>query len=65
MRQSGWGGGAHFARKREGKTGALLPEYVSTKYLQPFISDELLKILKNPISYVNKKGKNVSGVDAA
>jgi hypothetical protein len=50
------GSGAYYKKKKE-KKGALLPEYVSTKYLEPFISDGFAVIsafglfFKAPFSY--------------
>lgn len=57
------GSGAYWQRKKESKS-AVLPEYVSAKYLQPFIDEELkIKLLK-PIDYVNLKDVETEGVPA-
>lgn len=57
------GGGAYWQKKKEGK-GALLPEYVSAKYLKPFISKELNEKLIKPIAYETSKGIDTEGVEA-
>ncbi|RTL59145.1 MAG: hypothetical protein EKK37_12630 [Sphingobacteriales bacterium] len=58
------GGGAYWAKKRDDKKGALLPEYISAKYLQKFISPEVRLKLSNPITYINKSGKESEGIPA-
>lgn len=57
------GSGAYYKKKKE-KKGALLPEYVSTKYLEPFISDEVNKKLLKTVSYIDKSGNIVDGISA-
>ena len=57
------GSGAYWQRKKEGK-GAMLPEYISAKYLKPFISEELHVKLTEPISYESSKGVEAEGVEA-
>jgi len=57
------GSGAYWQKKKEEK-GAVLPEYLSAKYLQPFIKDEHKLKLYNSISYENKAGVETEGVDA-
>jgi len=57
------GSGAYWQKKKEQK-GAALPEYLSAKYLQEFISDEAKLKLYNTISYINKAGIETEGVDA-
>jgi len=56
------GGGRYWEKRKE--NGALLPEYISAKYLLPFISDKLRKKLTNSISYINSKGKLINGIEA-
>jgi len=56
------GGGAYWQRKKHG--GALLPEYLSAGYLEPFISEEFRVKLSNTISYINNKGVLTEGVSA-
>jgi len=56
------GGGSHWIRKR--KTGAELPEYVSARYLQRFITDETRTKLLQTVSYVNKKGEPAEALPA-
>jgi len=57
------GSGAYWQKKKS-KKGALLPEYLSAKYLMPFIGDELLLKLSNPIPYINNSGTETEGVSA-
>ena len=56
------GGGAYWEAKKKGKM--VLPEYVSATYLKPFISEQLLEKLENPISYINTQGAEVVGIEA-
>jgi P63C domain len=58
------GAGSYWQKKREGEKGALLPEYVSAKYLQPFISDEIRAKLLDSVSYKPKNGPEASGIPA-
>jgi hypothetical protein len=61
------GSGAYWQRKRasiHAQKGAFLPEYISARYLRPFVSKELRVKLENPISYINKNGRLTIGVDA-
>ncbi|MEC5395320.1 P63C domain-containing protein [Bergeyella sp. RCAD1439] len=57
------GSGNYWAKKKEQK-GALLPEYLSAKYLESYISSELMSKLSEPIPYVNKQGVETEGVPA-
>jgi len=57
------GSGAYWQKKKEQK-GAALPEYLSAKYLQPFITEEHKLTLYNTVSYINKSGIETEGVDA-
>jgi len=57
------GGGAYWQRKKA-QSGALLPEYVSAKNLEPFIDAETREMLLNPISYKAKSGNIVQGINA-
>lgn len=57
------GSGNYWAKKKEQK-GALLPEYLSAKYLEPFISEDLKVRLSKPIPYENKQGVETEGVPA-
>lgn len=58
-------GGAHWRRKKAGEDGANLPLYLSAKNIIPFISDELIAALTNPIPYKSPKGGAVShGLEA-
>ena len=56
------GGGAYWKKKKE--EGALLPEYLSAKYLEPYISNELREIVSKPIPYINSAKNNSEGVPA-
>jgi hypothetical protein len=58
------GSGSYWQKKKDGEKGALLPEYLSAKYLQPFIKDEHKLTLYNTVSYINKSGVETEGVDA-
>ena len=61
------GSGAYWQSKKNGshvQKGALLPEYVSAKYIQEFMSKELRRKLENPITYINLRGKLIAGIDA-
>lgn len=59
------GGGAYWQRKREGKNdGTFLPEYLSAKYLQPFISNDLGDKFDSAILYISKGGQEATGIDA-
>ena len=57
------GSGAYW-QKKKGEKGALLPEYLSAKYLQPFIKDEHKLKLYNTTNYENLAGVETDGVDA-
>ena len=52
-------GGGEFWKKRkiEKLSAPFLPEYISAKYLDPYISSSLKEKLSAPISYINKSGK--------
>lgn len=56
------GGGAYWKRKKEG--GAVLPEYLSAKYLKPFITSELEDKFTGAVSYKSLSGVEATGVDA-
>lgn len=57
------GASDHWQKKREGEI--VLPEYISAKYLQPYISDELKSAFLNPIFYLNAKtGTQSYGLEA-
>lgn len=59
------GSGAYWQKKKTEENSALLPEYLSAKYLKPFISDDLMEILSKPIPYVNKQGVETEGISAS
>lgn len=57
------GSGAYWEKKRiEGS--AILPEYVSKNYLEPFIDKKVKGKLMNTISYVNTTGKRIEALPA-
>lgn len=56
-------GGGTYWKKKKGD-GALLPEYLSAQYLQPYIPEPLKVKLLNPICYINKNGILTEGVPA-
>ena len=56
------GGGTYWQKKRSG--GAVLPEYLSAKYLEPYISPGLKEKFSNPIPYENKQGVLTEGISA-
>lgn len=58
------GGGAYWQNKKNAKNGAFLPEYISAKYLQRFISESVRTKLSNPITYTTKSGKESEGIPA-
>ena len=59
------GSGAYWQKKREAKSGsAFLPEYLSAKYLQDFISNELRSKFESAILYISRGGQESNGVDA-
>lgn len=57
------GSGAYWQRKRT-QTHNVLPEYLSAKYLEPYISDEARVILSTTIPYVNTSGTETEGIPA-
>ncbi|HBC31666.1 MAG TPA: hypothetical protein DC024_10550 [Clostridiales bacterium] len=58
------GAGAYWQKKKKLEKGALLPEYISARYLQPYIADDLRVSLTNPIPYINNGGVETEGVPA-
>lgn len=56
------GGGRYWEKKKE--NGALMPEYLSAKYLAPYISSELRDNLSNRITYNSKFGGLANGIRA-
>jgi len=58
------GSGAYWQKKKEEK-GALLPEYVSAKYLEPYIDADLKEKLLNPIYYKGSKDPDMEGIPAS
>lgn len=58
------GGGAYWKRKKKGESGAMLPEYISAKYLQPFISDEAKARILDSITYKALNGTKANAIRA-
>lgn len=56
------GGGTYWQKKKQG--GATLPEYLSAKYLAPFISEDIKEKLSYPIPYINSQGVLTEGIPA-
>lgn len=50
------GGGAYWKRKKRGESGAMLPEYVSAKYLQPLITEQVRARILDSITYRSLNG---------
>ena len=59
------GGGAYWKRKKGIENdSAVLPEYLSSKYLKGYISNELIEKFDSAISYISKSNIESRGVDA-
>jgi hypothetical protein len=61
------GSGAYWQRKKsigDVQKGALLPEYVSARYLKNYVSPELKEKLEKPIIYINQNNRLTTGIDA-
>jgi len=58
------GSGAHWQKKKELGSGAVLPEYISAKYLSNYIDGDLLVRLQNKITYKSITDKTIVGVEA-
>ncbi len=58
------GAGAYWRKKKMEKKGALLPEYISAKYLEKYVSSELKEKLEQAIPYMNQNNRLQTGVDA-
>src|ERR1039458_3949044 len=58
------GGGAYWKRKKKGESGAMLPEYVSAKYLQPFITEQIKARILDSITYKALNGVNANAIRA-
>jgi hypothetical protein len=58
------GGGAYWKRKKKGESGAMLPEYISAKYLKPYISDQTKAKVMDSITYKALNGVNANGIRA-
>jgi hypothetical protein len=58
------GSGAYWKKKKsENNESALLPEYLSAKYLKPFISKELEEKFTSALLYQTKSGETSRGFD--
>jgi hypothetical protein len=61
------GSGAYWQRKKRGgdvQNRALLPSYVSARYLEKYVSPELKEKLERPIIYINQRNTLTTGVEA-
>jgi P63C domain len=58
------GAGAYWEKKKSSEKGALLPEYVSAKYLEPFITEEIHAKLMDSVTYKPKNGPTANGIRA-
>lgn len=58
------GAGAYWEKKKRGDIDIILPEYISAKYLEPFVSDELKSKLAEPIKYIALNKKDAKGREA-
>jgi hypothetical protein len=58
------GSGTYWKKRKENEKGAMLPEYLSAKYLAPFIPSEIAEKLSNPITYINNSGVLADGLPA-
>lgn len=58
------GGGAYWKRKKKGESGAMLPEYVSAKYLQPLITDQVRAKILDSITYEALNGTKANALRA-
>lgn len=58
------GSGAYWQKKRESPSGAFLPEYLSTKYIKPFIDKDLEIKLSGAKEYIAVSGTKATGIDA-
>jgi hypothetical protein len=57
------GGGAYWQKKKKGG-GALLPEFISASYIQPFVTDAMREMLSESITYSAKQGGRAIGSKA-
>src|ERR1700685_3385535 len=57
------GSGAFYRKKKRGE-GAMLPEYISPKYLEPFITDEIKAKVLDSITYKATNGSISNGIKA-
>ena len=58
------GSGAYWQSRKRGDLSSMLPEYISAKYLEPFITKELREKLSNHIEYTALGGKIARGLEA-
>jgi hypothetical protein len=59
------GSGAFWQKKRKAKSeSTFLPEYLSAKYLQPFITNDLRQKFESAILYASASGQEATGVEA-
>jgi P63C domain-containing protein len=58
------GGGAYWKRKKKGESGAMLPEYISAKYLQGFITEPIRARILDSITYDALNGTRSNAIKA-
>jgi P63C domain len=58
------GAGSYWEKKKSSEKGALLPEYVSAKYLQEYIPDQIRVKLMDSVTYKPKNGPTANGISA-
>ena len=59
------GSGRYWAKKKSNEKGAMLPEYISAKYILPFVSDAVKANVLDSITYKSNAGVIASGIRAA
>lgn len=57
------GGGAYWSRKKI-DSSSVLPEYLSAKYLKPFINSNLEEKLNSAVEYISTSGVKSRGIEA-
>jgi len=58
------GGGAYWKSKKEKPDVELLPEFVSAKFLEDYIDDEVRELLTNTLNYTAINGQPAGGIRA-
>lgn len=58
------GGGDYWKKRKTTSDGGMLPAYVSPKYLESHITDDVRESLLNPVIYKAKSGRQARGMKA-